>query len=692
MFGNPGPFSYSPRGFSPEDIPQMRRTFPQDDHRSSPLQRNNTSRPSGKSIYMQRKEYSEELNRKPDNLHVRVEHLFTCELDDQEVKTVEGCVAKLKRLDAKGRIWSQEMILEVQGANLLLCDIETKAELEMLPLSSILQTKAVKDSCAYNSLLTITVQGRNKPFSQVYMFQCEETGAELIKSDLDKVLRGGVDVEPRRETPDIRSNLENLIGQHAPGSFRHTGPAMQRERTPPPLPDHPPPKWSNREPEQVSPPWSYSPREPQIPQTQPDFRDQQLTQEVPFTPELSDEERNTEILNHVITDMEIFMENVKAATTAPVQQENNNKKKMFKKKKPKTNIPRLPSWEEYTSFLQKIKYGFNLLGQLDGTLTSISAAEYVHIFFSSLGMVISHYPADLPPTVLSPLLTVSALRLLSDVVSPEEDALWRSLGDSWNIPRSHWPNDDIPVYIPEFYDGWQPPPPSGVASRPPFRNGPMRNSQHSPPDYRQEEPVSNGPWASTPPPPQHSAEPPLYMRAMYDFMARNNQELSIMKGDVVEVVQKTRQWWVIRNSRGEEGSVPQNILEPMESSEPMEDLQRGTRGAGNLDMTSTPAEVGAWLSYKGFSNITVRSLGVLSGGQLLKMTKDQIRAVCPEEGGRVFFQLQASKSAIALASEPSGRYNSESPGRYNSEPPGRYNGEPPGRYNSEPPGRYNSRY
>ena len=42
------------------------------------------------------------------------------------MKTVDNCLAKLKRLDGKGRLWPQEMIMEIQGANLRLSDIETK--------------------------------------------------------------------------------------------------------------------------------------------------------------------------------------------------------------------------------------------------------------------------------------------------------------------------------------------------------------------------------------------------------------------------------------------------------------------------------------------------------------------------------------------------------------------------------------
>ncbi len=33
-----------------------------------------------------------------------------------------------------------------------------------------------------------------------------------------------------------------------------------------------------------------------------------------------------------------------------------------------------------------------------------------------------------------------------------------------------------------------------------------------------------------------SAEPPNYMRVIYDFMARNSQELSVMKSDMVQVI------------------------------------------------------------------------------------------------------------------------------------------------------------
>lgn len=596
-------------------------------------------RPTGKSIYLRRKDYSESMNKHPDNFQYRVEHLFTCELDGQEVRSLDDCVARLKRLDTKGRLWGQEMILEVQGGYLQLTDIETKAELESFPLDCIQQIRAVLNSCTYNSLLTVTVHDRNRRIPQVFMFQCEDVGAEDISGDLDRAVQHReTDVEPCRVQNDIRSNLENIIGQQVPGGFRQPRPpppVIHPEMTPPP-PDRPAPQWNERAFESFPPSLMYPPQEDPLCNTALHGGSQHSSE----SPEYTDEERSVNILNHVLDDVEHFMGQV---TTAMANDEKSQKKKKSKKKSAKKNADNLPSSEEFVSCLQKLKYGFNLLGKLNGSLSSPSAPDYVHILFSVLSTLLSHYPPNLPPTVLTPLLTEHALVLLAKEVTPQENQLWRSLGDNWNVPRSKYPNGHmIPPYIPQFRDGWQPPVP--VSATP--------QSQHF---ARQGDTMVRKPEEALSP--ILLIEPPLLMRVIYDFMARNNQELSVMKDDVVEVVDKSKQWWIIRNVSKEEGYVPQNVLEPMEMGRPGEEPQ-DLNSQPTLDMMSSPADVKSWLEYKGFSKLTVRCLGVLSGNLLLGMTKDEIRMVCPEDGGRVFFQLQGIKSAIALASETGyGAYN-----------------------------------
>ncbi|PWA31023.1 hypothetical protein CCH79_00010687, partial [Gambusia affinis] len=600
------------------------------------------SRPSGRSIYMQRKEYAETLTKNPDSFQVRVEHLFICELDGQELRTEDDCVTKLKELDGKGRLWPQEMILEIKGAYVVLCDIETKAELDSIPLTSIVKTSAVLESCAYNSLLVVTVQEVRRRGPQVFMFQCEETGAEIIKADLDKAMRrGGGDIEPRRMTPDI--------SRQSTTSFRRErfSPVQQEENLP--SADYVAPQWDSRQPDYRPDSRPYSPQEEMS--NYSDFQDSDMAMQ------RAEMERSTDIFNHILTDVEIFGGRVARVMNAAPEKENKGKIKLSKKKKSKSNASSLPHWNEYVAFLQKMKYGFNLLAQLNGALSNPSADVYVHIFFSFLGNTVPLYPQDLPPTVTSPLLTDEAVRLLNQVLDPQEKDLWMNLGECWSIPRSSWPGDVDP-YIPEFYDGWRPPaplhsPPDPQRNHPLNRNnsqrfppGPVNNDQNYSPraTVQRSEPRSNGPMRS--PPSQYPTEPPLYMRVAYNFSARNMQELTVTQGEVVQVVQKSRPWWLVRNSRNEEGNVPPNILEQVENSESSEEQRWDSRSQVTLDYNSTPAEVKAWLESKGLSRITVSSLGVLTGRLLLGMSKEEIRTVCPEEAGKVFFQLQGVKSQL----------------------------------------------
>uniref|UniRef100_A0A8C1TQP4 Eps8 like 1a n=1 Tax=Cyprinus carpio TaxID=7962 RepID=A0A8C1TQP4_CYPCA len=61
---------------------------------------------------------------------------------------------------------------------------------------------------------------------------------------------------------------------------------------------------------------------------------------------------------------------------------------------------------------------------------------------------------------------------------------------------------------------------------------------------------------------------------------------------------------------------------------------------------SSQAEVQGWLTAKGFNEYTVHSLGVLTGAQLFSLNKEELRAVCPEEGTRVYSQIMVQKALL----------------------------------------------
>ncbi|KAJ8364246.1 hypothetical protein SKAU_G00130770 [Synaphobranchus kaupii] len=65
-----------------------------------------------------------------------------------------------------------------------------------------------------------------------------------------------------------------------------------------------------------------------------------------------------------------------------------------------------------------------------------------------------------------------------------------------------------------------------------------------------------------------------------------------------------------------------------------------------LDYHSPPSEVAEWLRGKGFSEPTVQCLGVLTGAQLFSLNKEELRAVTPDEGARVYSQIMVHKTML----------------------------------------------
>ncbi|XP_018528243.1 epidermal growth factor receptor kinase substrate 8-like protein 1a [Lates calcarifer] len=75
-------------------------------------------------------------------------------------------------------------------------------------------------------------------------------------------------------------------------------------------------------------------------------------------------------------------------------------------------------------------------------------------------------------------------------------------------------------------------------------------------------------------------------------------------------------------------------------------VPRAADTSAPLNYHSPPAEVEAWLTAKGFNQQTIQSLGILTGAQLFSLNKEELRAVSPEEGTRVYSQIMVQKSLL----------------------------------------------
>ncbi|XP_048869130.1 epidermal growth factor receptor kinase substrate 8-like protein 1 [Brienomyrus brachyistius] len=75
-------------------------------------------------------------------------------------------------------------------------------------------------------------------------------------------------------------------------------------------------------------------------------------------------------------------------------------------------------------------------------------------------------------------------------------------------------------------------------------------------------------------------------------------------------------------------------------------IPRSSDTSAPLHYNSPPSEVEEWLRGKGFSEPTVSCLGVLTGAQLFSLNKEELRAVLPDEGTRVYSQIMVQKALL----------------------------------------------
>ncbi|XP_073420718.1 epidermal growth factor receptor kinase substrate 8 isoform X4 [Dendrobates tinctorius] len=664
-----------------------------------------TGRANAKSLYEQRKSYARDsVSIVSETSQYHVEHLATFIMDRKDaVLTIEDGIRKLKLLDAKGKVWTQDMYLQVDDKAVSLFDIETKTELENFPVGCIQHCKAVMNSCRYDSILALVCKEPTQSKADLHLFQCDEVKASSIHQDIYSSMIDGKGGKLRMR-PDVLRNIN------------------ASDKVPPP-------------------PHAAAPRPPGS-VTQADVRSRVAAWAAEYgdydqnqdncdqeeTPQMAEAriDRDVQILNHILDDIEFFI--LKLQKAAEAFSELSKRRKTKKKKGPGDGVLTLrakpPHQEEFVDCFQKFKHGFNLLAKLKPHIQNPSAAELVHFLFTPLSMMLEATGGpELAKSVVSPLLIKDAIDFLHFVLNTEEKNLWSSLGDTWSKTRVEWPKDQfIPPYIPRFRNGWEPPLLTFGHFKEPERD--QLVEVLSGPAETKLEPRGFSPAYSTSldlAPPSRNQEATLLKKSAvckYDFVARNLNELSVLKDDIVEkqkseFIARTVEPIVIAPSppptpvpvppgisvpasrsylsgnlvsrqsstssdSGGSGARDAQGAKPCDRDQwlrglgvdgrksQMEEVQdelvhrltigryaaqrrftipRQNAPVANVSYSSSAEEVKTWLLAKGFNSTTVDCLGVLTGAQLFSLTKDELRTVCPE-GPRVYNQVTVQKASL----------------------------------------------
>ncbi|NXT09436.1 EPS8 kinase, partial [Prunella fulvescens] len=547
----------------------------------------------------QRKNYARDsVSSISETSQYHVEHLTTFVLDRKEAMiTVDDGIRKLKLLDAKGKVWTQDMILQVDDKAVSLVDLESKNELENFPLSTIQHCQAVMNACNYNSILALICKEptQNKP--DLHLFQCDEIKATLIHEDIESAISDSKSGKQKKRLETLRMISKADSATPPP------------PRAPAPVP---PGTITQVDVRSRVAAWSAWASE------QGDYEKHRQYHEQEETAEMiaARIDRDVQILNHILDDIEYFVTKLQKAAEAFAELSKRKKTKKSKKKGPGEGVLTLrakpPPPDEFVDCFQKFKHGFNLLAKLKFHIQNPSAADLVHFLFTPLHMVVQTTGGpELASTVLSPLLTKDTIDFLRYTVTSEEGQLWMSLGDSWTKARAEWPKDHfIPPYVPRFRNGWEPPllnfmgapkeqelnhlaesvanvaeqqrkqemkrlssEPPGVPDYPPadgyafsntvYKRGPLLDQGAAVAAFKQtvSRHVDRNYEA------HNKAPSKKYAKCKYEFVARNNSELSVMKEEIVEILDDRKQWWKVQNKSGSTGFVPNNILDPLRNAE-----------------------------------------------------------------------------------------------------------------------------
>nr|XP_033808019.1 epidermal growth factor receptor kinase substrate 8 [Geotrypetes seraphini]XP_033808020.1 epidermal growth factor receptor kinase substrate 8 [Geotrypetes seraphini]XP_033808021.1 epidermal growth factor receptor kinase substrate 8 [Geotrypetes seraphini] len=533
---------------------------------SAPLEKGLSDKTSAKTLYEQRKSYARDSAGLMSTISCyHVEHLTTFVLDRKEAMvTVEDGIRKLKLLDAKGKVWTQDMILQVDEKAVSLVDVELQNELENFPLVTVQHCQSVMGACTYDSILALVCKEPTQSKPDLHLFQCDDVKANLIQQDIESAIsdsKGGKQ-KKRPETLRIISNPDTAI--------------PPPPRAPAPMP---PGTVTQVDVRSRVAAWSAWASE------QGDYEKRNYQEHEETTEMVAARiDRDVQILNHILDDIEFFITKLQKAAEAFSELSKRKKTKKSKKKGPGEGVLTLrakpPPHEEFIDCFQKFKHGFNLLAKLKMHIQNPSATELVHFLFVPLNMMVQATGGpDLAKTVLSPLLLKDTLDFLNHAVASEERQLWMSLGDTWTKARAEWPKDQfIPPYIPRFRNGWEPPLLNFVGAPMEQELNHLAESVANAAEQQRKQELKQL-FAEQPSVPDYppadryydihsKAQPKKYAKSKYDFVARNSSELSVLKDDLLEVLDDRKMWWKVQNSSGASGFVPSNIVDTVKPQEP----------------------------------------------------------------------------------------------------------------------------
>uniref|UniRef100_A0A1I8MEF4 SH3 domain-containing protein n=3 Tax=Musca domestica TaxID=7370 RepID=A0A1I8MEF4_MUSDO len=442
-----------------------------------------------------------------------LDHLGTFKLkSDTEVSRPKDKLKTLMELDKVGGVWPMKMYMCFSGQWLVMLDSNMK-EIENFPGSLITEPTAFisEDPMEiYNNLLLFTVPGISLGNTEMHIFQVSDVSAVHLVEDLKQLSSGKAVTIDRNKTPIVVPKSDRPMHQ----SKDQYGLAVAAAEA----------------------------------ANEKTAQDQEQTN------------KDIQVLNHCFEDIERFVTRLQFAAEALRELEVRKYEHSSHGEGLLLNRSRPPTEKEFRDIFAKHKLAFNYVLKLKNHFQD--PAEPIHNSFVSLQAIYGvcndvYTGSAVAENVVDPLLRADTIAFLKSCLNEEEMKFWQSLGLNWIQAKEHF-KDHKGSYHPKFYDEWSPdwvvdeevkyiPPPTAARTA----------AGQQPPPKSPGTTNYNNTWLL-----RLKTRNVKIAEVMYNKVANNDRELNVTKGEYLEIIDDSRNWWKARNASGNIGYVPHTLLAP----------------------------------------------------------------------------------------------------------------------------------
>jgi len=317
----------------------------------------------------------------------------------------------------------------------------------------------------------------------------------------------------------------------------------------------------------------------------------------PMTPRAAEDhyKRLTIDLNKCFDDIELFVRHLEVVTGYTRELER-SRRKGKKNHPPNTTIDELPEDKYFVDILQKFKHSFNLIGELKHIIHNPNGPELIHYLLSPLQFILvslrQKHPnqAQLAQSIRTPVLIKDARELLVNCLTSREHDIIKNLGPAW-LPANDETTARPTDYRPIFFDGREPwtrtdfdaipsartmddrrspaPLPTSARSNPTRHVSPSvgrnetstidRSMREAPAEIYTPTQQNEHSWAI-----ERKRAGAKICAVKNERPGHNPKELSVRRGELIEILDDSKNWWRARNFQGKIGHVPNNILEEID--------------------------------------------------------------------------------------------------------------------------------